>query len=235
MWTLDTFSIEYNWKNALAKNPDAFKSILALFDEGVQTAIVLEACDKGTEYLSNNAPENVTVFRSYSDYRFFIRRKHGFELLILVSPRNYPEQEVPTLQFYPRSLHLGVGCQRQASTNIAKHLLGKLTAEGYCLDSLATIGTIEEKKDEPLMAELHKLCPRAKMCVHPAEELAKVNIPNPSEKVFETSGCYGIAESAALIENANSKIVIENKKCKIEVGGKIQHYTYALAQEYMKH
>lgn len=232
IWTLDTFTLEYGWRCPLARKPEAFSNFISMFDESKPTALILEANDKGAQFLRSTAPEHVTVFDSYSDYRFFIRRKHAFEMLIIVSPRIYPEQGVHAIQYFPRTLHLGVGCQRHASVTMAKHILHKVEKEGFCIDSIATIGSIEDKKNEPLLTELRSLCSKADLFFFPAAELAKMPIPNPSDKVFESSGCYGVAESAALICATNGKVVMERVKCKVPVGDKIQHYTLAIAQSY---
>jgi precorrin-4 C11-methyltransferase len=65
--------------------------------------------------------------------------------------------------------------------------------------------------------------------IYTADELNKVKIPNPSDKVFEVTGCYGVAESSAKCPNKHSVLVIEKQKGSMNVNGKISHYTYALA------
>lgn len=231
LWALDTLAQQYGWRNSLARKHQSLNRVISLFVAGKPTALILDADDEGSKYLRETAPEHVTVFRFFSDYRFQIRRKNiSFAALIIVSPRLYPTQDIPTLQFFPRTLHLGVGCQKLASTTIAQQLLSEIRTAGFSPESIATIGSIELKKDEPLLAELQKLCPRAHLRIYSAEELSKVKIPNPSDKVFEVTGCYGVAESAALIEETDSKLVIEKQKSKVTIGDKIQHYTFALAQ-----
>lgn len=232
IWTLDTFTYEYGWRCSLRRSSQALNNIISMFDENKQTALILDCNDKGARFLRNTKPEHVTIFNSFSDYRFFIRRNHTFDLLILVSPRMYPEQDIPTVQYFPRILHLGIGCQRNASKTLAKHILHKVEKEGFSIESIATIGSIADKKDEPLLTELRSLCNKANLFFYSASELAKMPIPNPSEKVFESSGCYGVAESAALICATNGKIVMERVKCKVPVNDKIQHYTLSIAQSY---
>lgn len=230
IWALEVLAHQYGWKNPLVRNTDEMDRIINLFDEEVPTALVLETEDEGTKYLRNTAPQHVTVFDSVSDFRFYSRRKHPFSLLIAVSPKDIADQGIPTLHFIPTSLHLGVGCQKGASVTMAKQLLAEIHKKGFSTDSIVAISTIDAKRDEPLLQELKRLCPRAELRFHAPAELAKVNIPNPSQKVFESSGCYGIAESSALIEAPSGKMLIENQKRKAEVNGKIQHFTFALAQ-----
>ena len=116
-----------------------------------------------------------------------------------------------------------------APVEIAPQLISEIGAAGYASESIATIGSIELKKDEPLIAELCRLMPHAELKIYTAEELNKVKIPNPSDKVFEVTGCYGVAESSAKCPNKHSVLVIEKQKGSMNVNGKISHYTYALA------
>lgn len=229
-WALEVLAHQYGWKNPLVRNQAEMDTIISLFDDEVPTALVLETDDEGTRHLRSTAPQHVTVFDSVSDFRFFSRRKHSFSLLIAVTPKDIADQGIPTLHLLPTSLHLGVGCQKGASITMAKQLLAEIQKKGFSTDSIVAISTIDTKRDEPLLQELKRLCPRAKLRFHAPAELAKVTIPNPSQKVFESSGCYGIAESSALIEAPSGKMLIENQKRKAEVNGKIQHFTFALAQ-----
>lgn len=230
LWELDIIARKSGWRLARPQMQEALDRVIDLADEGADIALVIDADDEGAETLRRAESENVVVFGAISDYRYYVRRQHGFAAVVLVSPRKFDAEDIPCVHYYPVCLHLGVGCQRQASPTIARKLLGEVNASGFSSDAIATIGSIDTKKDEPLMRELKGLCPKAELHFFPAEALAKVKIPNPSDKVFESSGCYGVAEAAALIENEKGKVLIERQKKKIEVGGKIQHYTFALSR-----
>lgn len=233
LWALDTIAREYDWGMSKLKRLQSNKAIAAFVNKQ-PTALVIECEDEGTKYMEETCPEHVRIFRSFSDYRFYCRRNNiKYDLLIIVSPKVYPVQDIPTIQYYPRCLHLGVGCQKLAPTEIAEQLIGELKVAGYATESIATIGSIELKKDEPLLARLCELIPQAELKIYSAEELAKIKIPNPSDKVFEVTGCYGVAEASAKAPNKNGMLVIEKEKSKFvnEADGKISHYTYALAQD----
>lgn len=233
LWALDTIAREYDWGMSKLKRLQSNKAIAAFVNKQ-PTALVIECEDEGTKYMEETCPEHVRIFRSFSDYRFYCRRNNiKYDLLIIVSPKVYPVQDIPTIQYYPRCLHLGVGCQKLAPTEIAEQLIGELKVAGYATESIATIGSIELKKDEPLLARLCELIPQAELKIYSAEELAKIKIPNPSDKVFEVTGCYGVAEASAKAPNKNGMLVIEKEKSKFvnETDGKISHYTYALAQD----
>lgn len=229
LWALDTLHREYGW--TVSKLPrTAMNKTIATFVNGRPTALVLEADDEGTKHMEGSCPGHVRIFRSFDSFRSQ-HAKNPFELLIMVSPTKHPAAGILTLQYFPPCLHLGVGCQKLADISIAQPLLRELEMLGYAPQSIATVNSIELKKDEPLLQELCRLLPQAKLCIYSAEELAKIKIPNPSEKVFEVTGCYGVAESSAKAHDKHSRLVIEKQKGKVEANGKIQHYTYALAMD----
>ncbi len=227
LWALDTLHREYGWTVSKLTRM-AMNKAIATFVNGRPTALVLEAEDEGTKHLTETCPAHVRLFRTYDAFRQVAKE---YELLILVSPYVHPATGIQTLQYFPPSLHLGVGCQLNASIKIAPQLLHEVEMAGYALPSITTINSIELKKDEPLLAELQKLLPQATLHIYSAAELAKVKIPNPSQKVFEVTGCYGVAEASAKAHNKQSFLVIEKQKGSIHEDGKIHHYTYALSMD----
>ncbi len=238
LWALDTLARDYGW--GMIKLPRIkMNKAIATFVNERPTALVLETEDEGTKYLATTCPPHVRIFQSYSAFRsLHDKEEAGFELLILVSPYKHPSVGIPVLQYFPPCLHLGVGCQKLASTGIAGQLLHEIELAGYAPQSIATVNSIELKKDEPLLAEICRLIPQAKLCIYTAEQLARIKIPNPSDKVFEVTGCYGVAEASAKAHDIHSRLVIEKQKGDFvqEEGqggrsGKICHYTYALAMD----
>ena len=234
LWGLDVIAKKYGWGMSKLPREDMNKAI-ATFVNRERTALILEYEDDGTKFMKSHCHENVDVFSDYADYQ--IHKRADYRLLIIVSPLYHGDtEEILTLQYYPRCLHLGVGCQKMAPVEIAEELLDDVRGRGYAPEAISTLGTIELKKDEPLIHRLTELLPWAQLNIHTAKELAVIPIPNPSEKVFEVTGCYGVAESAAKAgmkygNNGQETLVIEKQKCKINIEDKIAHYTYAIAQD----
>ena len=230
LWALDLLASRFSWGCKLT--PRMMNKAIALFVDKQDTALILEANDNGCQYLESTAPSHVRVYHSVEQYR---KTNNPAKLAILVSPQCYSRTifgSTQVLQYIPHVLHLGIGCQKAAPKEIAPQLLDEIRASGFDPLALATLGTIELKKDEPLLAEVARLCPRAHLHIYSAEELNKVNIPNPSQKVFETTGAYGVAEAAASIENGYSTLVVEKQKGKIQTTeGRIAHYTWALSMD----
>ena len=188
LWALDTLAGRFGWRTSLDRKE--MNSIIALFVGLKPTALLLDVRDKGTGYLESTLPEHVKVFYSFEEIDF-----KEFELLIAVTPYIY-DSPVPALCFRPSVLHIGIGCRKDCnpagvcgfiSDNLAEHRLSAL--------SIATIGTIELKKDEPLIKSLAEEWPWAALKIWTAQDLAGIDIPNPSEKAFEaTGGCVGVSE-----------------------------------------
>ncbi len=228
LWALDTIAREHNWGMAALSNHQMNKAIAA-FVNLQPTALVIEHADAGTKHMEETMPQHVKLFRSYDEYATFCNENDdAFKLLIVVSPRIYDASSTLTLQYFPRCLHLGVGCQKLAPKEIAEDMLLEMEKAGYAIEAIATVGSIELKKDEPLLAHLCELMPHAELKIYSAEQLAEIEIPNPSDKVFEVTGCYGVAEASALAPNEDCELVIE--KTKGVHGDEGKAYTYALAQ-----
>lgn len=237
LWALDLLASQYGWQQSKLPRTSMNKAI-ATFVNCRPTALVLECTDAGTQHLEQTCPAHVRVFRSFNDFKNEQtpqtakggEKNAGFELLIIVSPQQHASAGIPTIQYYPPCLHLGVGCQKLAPIEIAEQLLAEIKQTGYAPQSIATINSIELKKDEPLLEELCRLMPWAKLCIYSADVLSKIKIPNPSERVFEVTGCYGVAESSAKAHDKHSMLVVEKQKGRYTTD-KIAHYTYALAMD----
>jgi precorrin-4 C11-methyltransferase len=126
-------------------------------------------------------------------------------------------------------LHLGFGCRRQCDpSGIAEWIGQQMLEAGFSPLALATIGTLELKKDEPLLQALCKQWPQAQTRIYTAEELKDIPVPNPSEKALEVTGCPGVAEAAALVSAHGGPLWIEKQKGCLQAGA---DFTFALAQE----
>ena len=230
LWPLDTLARTNDWGMTRLSRA-AMNHAIATFVGLRPTALVVECDDSGARRMTDTLPQHVKLFRNYTDYKAAVRSGAVFELLLIVSPRCYPVSDIPTLQYFPRCLHLGVGCQKDAPVEIAPQLLAELRAAGYAPEAIATISTIELKQNEPLLAALSQVMPWVTKHIYPAEVLAKIKIPNPSQRVFEVTGCYGVAEASAKAHDIHSKLVVEKQKGSLSKNGKISHYTYALAED----
>ena len=214
---LDTLDREFGWK---AEKTHPMNEIIAAFVNKRPTALLLDIRDKGTNYLEHTCPEHVELF-----YRFEDVPQERFHLLIAVTPRIY-NFSIPTLIFRPPVLHMGIGCKRNAHPEGAWEWIKKdMTTKGLSPLSLKSISTIELKKEEPLIREISRQT-ELPLTVYATEDLQGIVVPNPSEKVFEVTSVYGVAESTALKSARNEQLLIEKQKMSLLEGS---HFTYAIA------
>lgn len=219
LWALDLLGRKYGWKTI--NNCDGLNRPIALYTNERKTALLLEVKDRGTFDLERSKASHVDVFYKRESFR-----PEDYELILVVSPRRY-ETTTPTIQFIPRVLTLGLGCRYQCDPlDIPQYIEEQIRERGFFPEAIYRIGTIDLKKDEPLLHELLSRWNIAQANIYTAEDLAPVEIPNPSQKVYEVTGVYGVAESSARLSARLGSILIEKQKGMIHKGN---DFTFALA------
>ena len=224
LWALDTLGRGYGWQTETA--PAEMNRAVFAYVEKKPTALLLEIRDAGTDYLERTAAEHVKVYYRREDLDF-----RGIALLIAVTPRQLPAvpEGVAVLAFRPPVLHLGFGCRRQCDpAGIPEAIEAGIREAGFSPQSIATVGTVALKKDEPLLKALLARWPQAREAIFLAESLAVIDVPNPSEKALAATGSAGVAEAAAIAGAQGGPLSIEKQKGRITEGN---DFTYALAQE----
>ncbi|MBQ6074473.1 MAG: precorrin-4 C(11)-methyltransferase [Bacteroidales bacterium] len=224
LWALDTLGRTYGWQ--AEATPAMMNRAIFAFVRKLPTALLLEVRDAGTDALELSKPEHVSVFYRREDMDL-----SGFGLLVAVTPRTLPEvpEGILALAFRPQVLHLGFGCRKQCDpAGIPEYVESRLLEAGFSPKSVATVGTVELKKDEPLLKALLEKLPQADSAVYPADTLAAIDVPNPSEKALAATGSAGVAEAAAIASSHGGPLVIEKQKCKLTEGN---DFTFALAQD----
>lgn len=99
----------------------------------------------------------------------------------------------------PPSLVVGVGASRGAPVDEVVDLVeGVLREAGLSVRSLAELATVDAKADEPgIVGAARRL--GVPVVTYSAEELAGVEVPNPSDAPLAAVGTPSVAEAAALI------------------------------------
>ena len=217
LWALDTFAERFNW--AIASDDDMNACIYA-FVNREPTALLMEICDEGTNYLEKTLPEHVTVVKSLEEVD-----PKKFKLVILVTPYNLcAPYGVLELHFVPMIAALGFGLAHHPDDyediydeiDEAMSQIGVLPCyKRYC--------TIDVKQDEEFCAMLVDDLGE-ELVFYTAEELAKVEVPNPSETVQKHVGTPSVCEAAAILGSNNGKLIVPKVKGK--------NWTAALAIDY---
>ena len=221
LWSLDLLGKRWGWQTDAT--PDQLNQAIFRFVEQRPTALLMEVRDAGTDWLERHLPAHVRCF-----YQWDAIPREEFELLIAVTYRELPAIEsLPILAFHPACLHVGVGCRKQCDpTGIAAYMDQQLRKAGVSPLSLASVGTITLKADEPLLDSLRQQWPFVQTPIYTVEELQEIQVPHPSQKAFEVTGLYGVSEAAALKSAQEGPLLIEKQKGCLSEGN---HFTYAVA------
>ncbi len=217
LWALDTFAERFNW--AIASDDDMNKCIFA-FVNREPTALLMEICDEGTDYLEKTLPEHVTIVKSLEEVD-----PKKFKLVILVTPYNLcVPYGVLELHFVPMIASLGFGLANHPNDyediydeiDEAMSQIGVLPCyKRYC--------TIDVKQDEEFCSMLVDDLGE-ELVFYTAEELAKVEVPNPSKTVEKHVGTPSVCEAAAILGANHGKLIVPKVKGR--------NWTAALAIDY---
>ena len=217
LWALDTFAERFNW--AIASDDDMNECIFA-FVNRKPTALLMEICDEGTDYLEKTLPPHVTVVKSLEEVD-----PKKYSLVIIVSPYNLcAPAGMLELHFVPMIAALGFGLASHPDNfediydeiDEAMSQIGVLPCyKRYC--------TIDVKQDEEFCAMLVDDL-EEELVFYTAEELSKVKVPNPSTTVQKHVGTPSVCEAAAILGSNNGKLIVPKIKGK--------NWTAALAIDY---
>ena len=117
------------------------------------------------------------------------------------------------------TLVVGLGCQRGCPVSTLRALLDQaLQAHQIELHQIKALASIDLKRDEPGLIELAAQLALPLMYFS-SEQLAgyQPQLSHRSDIAFERTGCYGVAESAALalaeqLAQAPAKLLISRQK-----------------------
>ena len=217
LWALDTFAERFHW--AIASDDDMNDCIFA-FVNRKPTALLMEVCDEGTDYLEKTLPEHVTIVKSLEEVD-----SKKFSLVIIVSPYNLcAPYGVLELHFVPMIAALGFGLASHPDDyediydeiDEAMSQIGVLPCyKRYC--------TIDVKQDEEFCAMLVDDLGE-ELVFYTAEQLAKIEVPNPSATVQKHVGTPSVCEAAAILGSNNGKLIVPKVKGR--------NWTAALAIDY---
>ena len=217
LWALDTFAERFHW--AIASDDDMNECIFAFVNKK-PTALLMEICDEGTDYLEKTLPPHVTVVKSLEEVD-----PQKYSLVIMVTPYSLcAPYGVLELHFVPMIASLGFGLAHHPDDyediydqiDEAMSQIGVLPCyKRYC--------TIDVKQEEEFCAMLVDDLDE-ELVFFTAEQLAKVEVPNPSKTVEKHVGTPSVCEAAAILGANNGKLIVPKIKGK--------NWTAALAIPY---
>ncbi|MBD2256711.1 precorrin-3B C(17)-methyltransferase [Pseudanabaena sp. FACHB-2040] len=119
---------------------------------------------------------------------------------VWISPiqRRFAEEGPPKVQWHPRVLWVGIGCERGTSQALIDLAITQVFAANHlAVGAIAGIATLDLKADE---AGLVGLCQERgwPLRCFSSEQLKLISVPNPSSVVENAVGTPSVAEAAAL-------------------------------------
>jgi cobalt-precorrin 5A hydrolase len=140
----------------------------------------------------------------------------AWEMLLVASDRDvrrtHPDCWENAVVYRPKSLVVGLGCDRGASFDMVERGVDGLLAEhALSARSVKAIATIDRKADEQAFVELSSKrgWPLLTFGAHQLD--AAPGVENPSDKVKEHVGTRGVAEPAALLASGAERLIVPKR------------------------
>ena len=217
LWALDTFEARFDWPIA---SDDDMNQCIFTFVNRESTALLLDVRDEGTDYLEATKPEHVTIINDISE-----ADPKKYKLLIIVSPYAYLAPEgLLELHFVPMVGTIGFGLAHHPDDYeaIYDQIDEAFTKFGY-LPCSHKYCTIDVKADEEFV-DMLEMEYGEEVVFFTADELAAVEVPNPSETVQKHVGTPSVCEAAAILGSNHGKLIVPKVKGR--------NWTAALAIDY---
>jgi cobalt-precorrin 5A hydrolase / precorrin-3B C17-methyltransferase len=126
------------------------------------------------------------------------------------------ESSLPKVQWHPRVLWVGVGCERGTERETIERAISKVfQAHHLAQGAIAGIATIDLKADEVGLIELCQ-ARNFPLVVFTPEQLRDIQVPNPSEVVAQEVGTPSVAEAAAMFVASSSDLIVSKQIYKEE-------------------
>ncbi len=133
----------------------------------------------------------------------------------LVATHRYMEGGPSRLIYHPRTIVVGVGCERGCAAGELEALVsGVIAQHGLANAAIAAVVSIDVKADETAVHEIAGTIgvPARFVTADAINEIAE-RIANPSDIVMREVGCPGVAEGAALVATGGGgNLIVEKTK-----------------------
>lgn len=184
---VDMLGVPFGWQ----RGPGDWTAVSAAVARGEPVRVMQEV---GTTIWQKHLPEGHPLYFQLQNDKTSTKGR------ICVTHRQLlPESDIPQVQWHPRVLWVGIGCERGTSRQMIERAITEvMQAHALAESAIAGVATIDLKADEVGLAELcrDRLFP---LRTFPAEMLRSVTVPTPSNVVEKAVGTPSVAEAAALL------------------------------------
>jgi cobalt-precorrin 5A hydrolase / precorrin-3B C17-methyltransferase len=223
---IDTFGLAYGWRQG---EGDWTGTMAAIAKQG-RVEVIQEA---GSLLWQEHLPQQHPFVFGFADSQAGVEP----QARIWISPTKRkvipsndeayrPSNEFPKVHWHPRVLWIGLGCERNTSTELIERAIDE-TCQTYhfATEAIAGIASIDLKADE---AGILEVCQKRNLVfkTFTAEQLDQVEVPTPSKAVKQEVGTASVAEAAAVLAGENLLVSKQIFKADSSSGG----VTIAIAQ-----
>ncbi|MEM6449652.1 MAG: precorrin-3B C(17)-methyltransferase [Cyanobacteria bacterium P01_D01_bin.105] len=186
--------------------------------------------DAGTTLWQKHLPSGHSFQFGFPDFAERNKQPHP-QARVWISPikRSFaPHSEFPKVQWHPRVLWVGVGCERGTDRDLIEWAISSTCEKHHlAIESIAGIGTLDLKADEVGLLALTQDKHWPLRCFT-ADLLQTIDVPNPSDIVAKEVGTPSVCEAAALTAARASELQVKKQVIKKE--GMKGAVTVAIAQ-----
>ena len=200
---VDMLGVPFGWQ----RGEGDWTGVSAAVARGEVVQVIQEA---GSTLWQTHLPEGHPFYFGWPEYTATTKEKSPSpQARIWISPtqrRFSSESDVPKVQWHPRVLWVGIGCERGTSRVLIETAIQQVCRQNHLAEgAIAGIATLDLKADEQGLVQLcrdHNWPLRT----FPAEVLRSVTVPNPSAVVEQEVGTPSVAEAAALVGGHTSDL-----------------------------
>jgi precorrin-4 C11-methyltransferase len=202
--SLDTLAEEQGW---VAEPREQLKPMALALVNGAAVAVVQEIGGRGCWLDELGLPDDVAYVNDAARLP-----DRPFAGSVWITDRLVSEMPEPVLYLRPRSLVLGIGCERGVSLEALEDAVQTfLAAHGFAESSIAVLASVTLKEDEAGLVALARERGWETVFYAP-DELARVErIPTPSDVVARCIGTPGVAEPAALLASGSDRLLVTKR------------------------
>ena len=199
---VDILGVPFGWQ----RGKGDWTGVSAVVARGESVQVIQEV---GSTLWQSHLPKDHPFYFGFPEYTATAKDESPppkARIWISATQRQFsPESDLPKVQWHPRVLWVGIGCERGTSKQLIETAIQQVCQKNHLAeDAIAGIATIDIKADEVGLVEL---CRERNwpLRTFPADILRAVNVPNPSAVVDKEVGTPSVAEAAALMA-ANSDV-----------------------------
>ena len=205
---IDILGLPFGWH----KGSGDWTGVSAAIARGETVQVIQEV---GSTLWQDNLPEGHPFYFGFPEINEPISPQA--RILISATKRQFaPDAKLPKVQWHPRVLWVGIGCERGTSRKLIEDAIAQVCQRYHlAIEAIAGIATIDIKADEVGLLEYCR-DRNYPLKTFDAETLRQVNVPNPSSIVAQEVGTPSVAEAAAILGGLGENLSIQNPKSKIQ-------------------